>query len=658
MANFNTLSTAAKFGDVFGKLGHFNTAISALQFGAGLIDTFINADSPEDAFLSLLGLGGANETTLDDIQHDIRQGFADLEDRLDTQALSDAQQITNHVRHQLSAYGEDSDFVDTTALINDSRMALSRVLDVAKMQLSTADSGGDYLALVTAVNQALVARMAVVATFEDNGYARDTIKAEFQNAAAFLEQAQAQYQTERAQLIEELGAGIEVKKVVSHYSYEADDDGEYVGYYYTPYGGDRKYKIVHEDHTTYDERYEVDRYSLVEHIKGYDFVLKTGVAADGSGGSIYRGDSLVDYLHRAIAGVDDANGSASFSPMVHSYYKFFFGMKDVVFVDADAQPQLFVPGGYLDAAQMQALGVTVEHSGGKSFVRLDLMNADHRDVFAEYLEQAVLFEYLDDQGFADDGAFIGELTDAFEGLFDGRAFIGKDGHSDHFTGTDGNDFLNGKGGDDELYGGAGADGLKGGTGQDVMDGGEGADLLVGGRTTDRTDPLLWDNARDTFVFADPDMPDRIKEFETHNKVYVKTGEKVWVQATGQYEEVSDEYVINGDVIHIDQSAFISHAFHTSQDGRFAGWAGYVANLKDDQMTAHDDYDAVAGTLRLTQDQFAIVGSGQGVTAQTRVYQDGQDLYYDYDGSGTNFDAIHFATLQEDIKLDHDDFYFI
>ena len=64
MANFNTLSTTAKFGDVFGKLGHFGTAVSTLQFGAQLIDTFINADSPEDAFMSLLGLGDPDALTL------------------------------------------------------------------------------------------------------------------------------------------------------------------------------------------------------------------------------------------------------------------------------------------------------------------------------------------------------------------------------------------------------------------------------------------------------------------------------------------------------------------------------------------------------------------------------------------------------------------
>ena len=651
MANFNTLSTTAKFGDVFGKLGHFGTAVSTLQFGAQLIDTFINADSPEDAFMSLLGLGDPDALTLDDIQKDIHEGFSQIQDTMDDHILHRAQRESDHVREQLKVYHEDASLVDVVGVIDRSKKALSDVVQIATDQMDRADSGGDYLGLVTAVNQALVNRLAVVATFEDGGYARDTVKAEFDSVVTFLETAQQQYQAARETAINDLGLGIEVKEV-------------YKAVYFTDWIGRTEGIYVKEKHT--DNYYELDSDKGQEiafhngaryEFKGYDFVITT---PGNRYGDDVRSESLVKYLQQAIDFVDDANGGHGFHPMVHSYNVGVFGVKDVAFFDQYGEPNLYIPGGYLDAAELQALGVTEETKGEHTFVRLDLANADHREAFADYLEDAVLFEYLDDRGFADDGAFIGELANAFDGLFDGESFIGDEQHKvnpdgtidpnrieidDVFTGTDHADFMNGKTGQDQLFGGDGNDLMKGGTGADVLDGGAGRDILFGGdKAADHTGEQ-YDNAVDTFVFRNPDTPDVIKQFETTNQVV----------------ENYETDLVNGDVIHIDQSAFIFESFKTSQDSHtfnWVGWAAWAGMIVDDQMTNHDDYDVVAGTLGLTEGQFANLNEGGTLTSATRVFQDGHDLYYDFDGSGTNYDAIHFATMDEAVQLDHDDFYFI
>ncbi|MEO1146206.1 MAG: Ig-like domain-containing protein, partial [Cyanobacteria bacterium J06638_22] len=169
------------------------------------------------------------------------------------------------------------------------------------------------------------------------------------------------------------------------------------------------------------------------------------------------------------------------------------------------------------------------------------------------------------------------------------------GGNDTLTGNGGNDTLNGAGGDDTLYGGPGNDLLDGGDGNDLLVGNEGADTLQGG------------SGADTLV-----------SLEGSDQVNGGSG--------------ADRFVVP----------------------RFGP---DVVTIEDFDATENDSIQLGSGTnspVQAVQDnQFrAGVGVNSATTASERVLYDtttGQ-LFYDADGSGNTFNAIHVATLTNGATL--------
>ncbi len=217
-----------------------------------------------------------------------------------------------------------------------------------------------------------------------------------------------------------------------------------------------------------------------------------------------------------------------------------------------------------------------------------------------------------------EGHSIGTIADIFAAQVDGTSIVTKEGISSQgenaLQGTGGKDFINGKDFHDEIYGNGGRDVIKGGSGEDVIDGGAGADVLYGGKA-DYSDDL--DGDTDTFIFRNPEDVDTIKEFEvwgTQNEKNVDTG---------KYEV----NIQHGDIIAIDLVAFD---------------ADHIV-----EKTDAGELDANAFTVGMAN-----------VTEDTVVFQEGGDLYFDADGSGTGYDAVHFATVIGSGDLIADNFAFI
>ena len=169
------------------------------------------------------------------------------------------------------------------------------------------------------------------------------------------------------------------------------------------------------------------------------------------------------------------------------------------------------------------------------------------------------------------------------------------GGNDTLTGNGGNDTLNGAGGDDTLYGGPGNDLLDGGNGNDLLVGNEGADTLQGGSGADTlvslegADQVLGGSGADRFIVPrfGPDVV-TIEDFDAaeNDSIQLGSGTNSPVQAV--------------------------------QDNQFRAGAGV----------------------------------NSATTASERVLYDtttGQ-LFYDADGSGDAFDAIHVATLTNGATL--------
>ena len=76
----------------------------------------------------------------------------------------------------------------------------------------------------------------------------------------------------------------------------------------------------------------------------------------------------------------------------------------------------------------------------------------------------------------------------------------------------------------------------------------------------------------------------------------------------------------------------------------------VNTIKDFSSAEHDKISlSKLAFSDLVGDWFA--GHGERATAATRIIQKGLDLYYDKDGSGTNYAEIHFATVNQTLTVD-------
>jgi Ca2+-binding RTX toxin-like protein len=182
------------------------------------------------------------------------------------------------------------------------------------------------------------------------------------------------------------------------------------------------------------------------------------------------------------------------------------------------------------------------------------------------------------------------------------------GH-DALYGEGGNDRVYGENGNDTLYGGKGADTLDGGTGSDVLDGGDDRDTLVGGGGNDRlnggygNDTLTGGSGGDVFIFSNS------------------------LSATNNLDVIRD-FSSKDDVIQLSASKFVGLSLGTLEDFR-------IKEITFDSQTA-------------------------GVDKSDRILyeKDDGDLFYDRDGSGTQYDRVKFATVADNTDLNWSDFFIV
>lgn len=219
---------------------------------------------------------------------------------------------------------------------------------------------------------------------------------------------------------------------------------------------------------------------------------------------------------------------------------------------------------------------------------------------------------------------VGDFADAFANPLefdDGTDAVNSDGttlavftdlvglvgtqFNDNFDGGEGNDFFNGGNGEDvvlgndgsdRLLGGNNNDNLVGGDGRDQIRGGSGDDLLRGGGKFGSFGPEAGDNARDTFVFeAVGNGDDRLTDFELPDNGFHGDLLAFRIDNAGLVE-LGDELDNNGNLI-ITISNFV----------------GQTGSLRLDGIDTSDEFNAIAGQIRVWGDQsnfstnFDIVG---------------------------------------------------
>jgi Ca2+-binding RTX toxin-like protein len=170
---------------------------------------------------------------------------------------------------------------------------------------------------------------------------------------------------------------------------------------------------------------------------------------------------------------------------------------------------------------------------------------------------------------------------------------------DTIDGAGGNDVLRGGGGNDALAGGADNDRLAGGSGADALDGGAGDDRLLGNDGADTldggtgNDTLTGGGDNDVFLFND-------------------------ALGAGNVDTIADFGGAGStalDAIHLENAIFAAlTATGALAAGSFVSGASPVAGDANDYIL----YDTATGAL-----------------------------YYDEDGSGTDFAAVQFAVLATD-----------
>ena len=166
---------------------------------------------------------------------------------------------------------------------------------------------------------------------------------------------------------------------------------------------------------------------------------------------------------------------------------------------------------------------------------------------------------------------------------------------DRITGNGAVNRLDGRSGNDTLRGGAGNDQLSGGSGNDRLNGGTGNDVLRGGSGDDR---LSGADGQDIFVF--------------HTALGRSNIDRI------------DDYSVREDTIHLENAVF--------------------NGIRDGDLRAAAFARNAAGTARDASDRV--------------IYEtDTGKLFFDRDGTGSA-QKVHFATLNSNLGLTHDDFFVI
>lgn len=252
------------------------------------------------------------------------------------------------------------------------------------------------------------------------------------------------------------------------------------------------------------------------------------------------------------------------------------------------------------------------------------------------------------------------------------------GGNDVLRGGAGNDFIYGDtgentvgatvvGGNDRLFGEAGNDTLHGGGGNDRLDGGTGDDMLYGGTGND---VYVVDSTRDKVKEYADEGTDTVRSSvnwklgaNLENLVLTGTAKK----ATGNDGDNvisgnSGKNVINGKEGSDTLTGGGGKDVFVFDTGLGRSNVDTITDFSHKDDTFNID-NAVFKGLKLgalSKDDFAIItsaNSSKGVDASDRILYDKADgdIYFDRDGSGTRYDRVLFASVDDGVKLDHTDF---
>ena len=270
-------------------------------------------------------------------------------------------------------------------------------------------------------------------------------------------------------------------------------------------------------------------------------------------------------------------------------------------------------------------------------------------------------------------------------LQNGAAIVGN-ALDNAITGTEGNDLLMGGAGADVLRGGNGNDTLVGGTGADTLSGGEGDDVFQAGGSDLSGDSISGDAGTDTLQFtADVRLG---AGFSMRGVERLDMGgRKLFVQTTAAVDLSAMELLRAGAIVgNIADNTITGTRGNDDIDGGagndrlngslgndvLTGGRGNDVFVFDTALDASQNVDTLrgfsakggangtdliyldrvifgalegAGTA-LSAAQFASLAGGLAQTSDQRIILDptNNQLYYDADGSGTDYAGEHFATL--------------
>lgn len=256
---------------------------------------------------------------------------------------------------------------------------------------------------------------------------------------------------------------------------------------------------------------------------------------------------------------------------------------------------------------------------------------------------------------------------------------------DRISGGDGNDTLRGDGGDDLLRGGDGSDDLAGGAGNDVLEGGDGRDILDGGFGRDRMRGGDGDD-----IYYVNDRRDQVGEGhrEGQDRVIATIDYRLGANVEDLRLEKAGRGVGNG----------LNNQITGSEGGDWlAGLAGrddLRGGAGNDRLSGGGGRDTLAGgdgadrfvfdeapgaanadtitdftagedRIVLLRSEFRGIGptgelaasafreGGQAVDRSDRILHNGNELWFDADGSGRK-DAVLFARLAGGADIGADD----
>lgn len=218
------------------------------------------------------------------------------------------------------------------------------------------------------------------------------------------------------------------------------------------------------------------------------------------------------------------------------------------------------------------------------------------------------------------------------------------------------------GGNDRLFGDGGKDKLYGNGGNDLLDGGSGGDKMYGGTGNDT---YIVDAKGDKVSEAGGGGKDLVKSSQTWtlgsglDNLTLTGASKI--NGTGN----SGDNVITGNSAHNlltgggGKDIFVFNTVLKSAN------SDAVADFSHASDTFDIDHAVFKGmhTGTLSQSDFTTISSATstvGVDASDRILYDKQhgDLYFDQDGSGTQYDRVMFAHITANTSIDNTDFHVI